>query len=235
MQSRLMGWRSLGAPPPGSTLIRDPQTWAVLGWPLYRVDLGMVVSKYIGETEKNLNALFDAAHDSNVVLQFDEADSLLGKRAEVKEARDRYANMEVSHLLSRIEQHHGPCIPTTNLRSHLDPAFMRRFRAVIEFPRPDVTAREALWRRLLPKDAPVNGGVDLAALAHSVPLTGGGIQNAALHAAYLASASDQPIDLPHIATAIWQELGKSGKPLGRKELGALGDHLPDDAVMEGAV
>lgn len=128
---------------------------AELGWPLYRVDLGMVVSKYIGETEKNLNALFDAAHGAEMVLQFDEADSLLGKRAEVKEARDRYANMEVSHLLSRIEQHRGPCILTTNLRTHLDPAFMRRFQAVIEFPRPDLAAREALWARLLDRKSVV--------------------------------------------------------------------------------
>ncbi len=221
MLSRLMGWRTLGSPPPGTTLIRDVATWddlvlpdtqrqmlheflywvrerarvvgewggrdvggplalfsgpsgtgktftasvlaEDLGWPLYRVDLGMIISKYIGETEKNLNALFDAAHGNEIVLQFDEADSLLGKRAEVKEARDRYANMEVSHLLSRIEQHRGPCILTTNLRAHLDSAFMRRFQAVIEFPRPDVAAREALWARLLPKDAPVVKDVDLAA------------------------------------------------------------------------
>lgn len=291
MLSRLMGWQSVLAPPPGATLIRDPADWhdlvlpetqkqmlreflywvrergrvvaewggrdvggplalfsgpsgtgktftasviaADLGWPLYRVDLGMIVSKYIGETEKNLNALFDAAHGNEMVLQFDEADSLLGKRAEVKEARDRYANMEVSHLLSRIEQHRGPCILTTNLRTHLDPAFMRRFQAVIEFPRPDTAAREALWARLLPAGAPLGEDVDLADLAAAVPLTGGGIQNAALHAAYLAAAEGHELGLPQIATAVWRELGKSGKATGHRELGALAAHLPETERMEG--
>ncbi len=293
MLSLLMGWRSLGAPPPGAALVRDVATWndlvlpetqkqmlreflywvrerprvvgdwggrdiggplalfsgpsgtgktftasvlaGDLGWPLYRVDLGMIVSKYIGETEKNLNALFDAAHGQDMVLQFDEADSLLGKRAEVNEARDRYANMEVSHLLSRIEQHRGPCILTTNLRSHLDGAFMRRFQAVVEFPRPDTTAREALWARLLPRRAPLADDVDLAALAQAVPLTGGGIQNAALQAAYLASAAGCAIGLPQVATAIWRELGKSGKSLGRKELGPLAEHLPEIDLADGPV
>lgn len=203
-----------------------------LGWPLYRVDLGMIVSKYIGETEKNLNALFDAAHGQNMVLQFDEADALLGKRAEVKEARDRYANMEVSHLLSRIEQHRGPCILTTNLRAHLDQAFMRRFQAVVEFPRPDRCARAALWSRLLPPQAPRAVDIDPDMLAAAVTLTGGGIQNAALHAAYLAAADQQEISLDHVATAVWRELGKSGKPMGRRELGALADHLAEDETVE---
>lgn len=203
-----------------------------LGWPLFRVDLGLIVSKYIGETEKNLNALFEAAHGQEMVLQFDEADALLGKRAEVKEARDRYANMEVSHLLSRIEQHRGPCILTTNLRSHLDQAFMRRFQAVIEFPRPDTGARVALWSRLLPPDAPRSAEIDVEVLAEAVTLTGGGIQNAALHAAYMAAARDGEITLADVATAVWRELGKSGKPMGRRELGALAAHLPE-AETEG--
>ena len=118
-----------------------------LGWPLYRVDLGRLVSKYVGETEENLNRLFDAAHGQPMVLQFDEADALFAKRGEVKEARDRYANMEVSHLLTRIEAHDGPCILTTNLRKQLDSAFTRRFQLVVEFPRLDAAARSELWRR----------------------------------------------------------------------------------------
>jgi hypothetical protein len=199
---------------------------AELGWPLYRVDLGMLVSKYIGETEKNLNRLFDAAHGREMVLQFDEADALLGKRAEVKEARDRYANMEVSHLLSRIEQHRGPCILTTNLRSHLDSAFTRRFQAVIEFPRPDAAARAALWARLLPPGAPRADDVEPALLGRAVAVTGGGIRNAALHAAYLAAGEDRPITLADVAVAVWRELGKAGKPLARGELGELAAHLP---------
>ncbi|MFP2929691.1 ATP-binding protein, partial [Pyxidicoccus sp. 3LG] len=126
-----------------------------LGWELYRVDLGALVSKYIGETEKNLTKLFDAAHGRNVILLFDEADSLFGRRGEVREARDRYANQEVSHLLARIEQHDGPCILTTNLKGNLDPAFTRRFQAVVEFPRPDSRAQARLWKALLPPRAPL--------------------------------------------------------------------------------
>ncbi len=203
-----------------------------LGWPLYRVDLGMIVSKYIGETEKNLNGLFDAAHGREMVLQFDEADALLGKRAEVKEARDRYANMEVSHLLSRIEQHRGPCILTTNLRGHLDTAFMRRFQAVIEFPRPDAEARAALWSRLLPPKAPRAAEVDPQMLGQAVALTGGGIRNAALHAAYLAADTGQEIGLATLALAVWRELGKAGKPLARKELGELAAYLSETETGE---
>ena len=108
-----------------------------LGWPLFRVDLAALVSKYIGETEKNIGRLFDATHGRRVVLQFDEVDALMGKRGELREARDRYANMEVSYLLARIESHDGPCILTTNLRSQIDKAFCRRFQMVVEFPRPD--------------------------------------------------------------------------------------------------
>lgn len=115
-----------------------------LGWDLYRVDLGALVSKYIGETEKNLNVLFDAVHGREILLQFDEVDALMGKRGEIKDARDRYANMEVSHLLSRIEQHQGPCILTTNLRKQIDQAFQRRFHFVVTFPRPEAPERLAL-------------------------------------------------------------------------------------------
>ena len=140
-----------------------------LGWPLYRVDLGTLVSKYIGETEKNLNRLFDAAHGRAMVLQFDEADSLFSKRGEVKEARDRYANMEVSHLLARIESHRGPCLLTTNLRDNLDPAFARRFQVVVDFPRPDARARARLWERLLPPRAPRSAALAASTAARLAP------------------------------------------------------------------
>ncbi len=213
-----------------------------LGWPLYRVDLGQLVSKYIGETEKNLNRLFDAAHGEPMVLQFDEADALLGKRGEVKEARDRYANLEVSHLLARIEQHRGPCILTTNLRGQIDSAFTRRFQSIIEFPRPDASARALLWDRLLPRRAPRSDDLDLASLG-AVNLTGGQIRNAALHAAYLAAAErgkgddDQAVHAPgiaarHAAIAIWRELGKAGRTNPRSELGALATDLPAQVGTE---
>ncbi len=199
---------------------------AELGWPLYRVDLGKLVSKYIGETEKNLNRLFDAAHDRAMVLQFDEADSLFSKRGEVKEARDRYANMEVSHLLARIEDHHGPCILTSNLRAHLDPAFVRRFQMVVEFPRPDTACRARLWAQLLPPRAPRDPDVAPHFLAAAVNLTGGSIRNAALHAAYLAAGEGASIGLRHIAVAVSRELGKDGRALSSGDLGPLLEFLP---------
>lgn len=201
-----------------------------LDWPLYRVDLGRLVSKYIGETEKNLNRLFDAAHGQPMILQFDEADSLFSKRGEVKEARDRYANMEVSHLLARIEVHHGPVILTTNMRQHLDPAFARRFQVVVDFPRPGAEARTRLWRRLLPPRAPGSAQVDAAFLGSAVNLTGGNIRNAALHAAYLAAGDGQRITLPHIALSVWRELGKDGRELSPSDLGALAAHLPKEGL-----
>lgn len=199
-----------------------------LDWPLYRVDLGRLVSKYIGETEKNLNRLFDAAHDMPMILQFDEADSLFSKRGEVKEARDRYANMEVSHLLARIESHSGPVILTTNLRKHLDPAFARRFQIVVDFPRPEAQARSLLWRRLLPPKAPGVAELDFTFLGQAVNLTGGNIRNAAMHAAYLAAGDGRRITLSHIALAVWRELGKDGRELSKTALGALSHFLPGE-------
>jgi hypothetical protein len=201
-----------------------------LGWPLYRVDLGRLVSKYIGETEQNLNRLFDAAHGRPVVLQFDEADALFGKRGEVREARDRYANLEVSHLLARIETHQGPCILTTNLRRNLDPAFARRFQVVVDFPRPDAEARALLWERSLPPLAPRNADLDLTFLGAAVNLTGGGIRNGALHAAFLAAEEGGPINLAGVALSVWRELGKDGRELSIADLGPLAPHLPAGAL-----
>ena len=200
------------------------------GRPLFRVDLGLLVSKYIGETEKNLNALFDAAHGRDIVLLFDEADSLFGKRGEVKEARDRYANMEVSHLLSRIEWHQGPCILTSNLRQHLDPAFARRFQMVIEFPRPDAAARGELWRLHIPTGAPCDGDVDPVLLGKELSLTGGQIRNAALHAAFLAAGESSAINLTHVTRAVWTELAKEGGEMMTASLGKLAQYLPEEAV-----
>lgn len=214
----------------GKTLAASVVANCLGHWPLYRVDLGRVVSKYVGETEENLNRLFEAAHGRPMVLQFDEADALFAKRGEVKEARDRYANMEVSHLLSRIETHQGPCILTTNLRRQLDSAFTRRLQVVIEFPRPDITARAALWQRLLPPRAPREPGVDPAWLAECAALTGGQIRNAALHAAYLAAGDDAPIGLPHVALGVWRELSKDGREVARTELGALAPYLPEEVA-----
>ena len=203
-----------------------------LGWRLFRIDLGRLVSKYVGETEENLNRLFDAAHGQPMVLQFDEADALFAKRGEVKEARDRYANMEVSHLLTRIEAHDGPCVLTTNLRKQLDSAFTRRFQMVVEFPRPDAASRAELWSRLLPPQAPLAESVDPVFLGNAVALTGGGIRNAALHAAYLAAGRGDAIGLPHIAHAIWREIAKEGREISPQDLGALAAYLPKGLLDE---
>lgn len=196
-----------------------------LGWSLYRVDLGLLVSKYIGETEKNLNALFDAAHAKPIVLLFDEADSLFSKRGEVKEARDRYANMEVSHLLSRIERHQGPCILTSNLRQHIDTAFTRRFQSVTDFPRPDAAARAKLWQLHIPPRAPCDADIDPALLGKEFKLSGGQIRNAALHAAFLAASESRPIGLTHITRAVWTEFSKKGGELSTSSLGCLASYL----------
>lgn len=196
-----------------------------LGFPCFRVDLGMLVSKYIGETEKNLSALFDAACGHQAVLLFDEADSLFGKRGEVRDARDRYANMEVSHLLSRMETHHGPCILTTNLRRHLDPAFARRFQLSAEFVRPDAAARLALWKKLLPVTAPVADEVNLARISDSLSLTGAQIRNIIQHAACCAAADNRPISNRHLARAAHVEMLKEGKEVVLSSLGGLKEFI----------
>ena len=199
-----------------------------LGWPLYRVDLGMLVSKYVGETEKNLNQLLDAAHGQNLVLLFDEADSLFGKRAEVKDARDRYANMEVSHLLSRIERHDGPCLLTSNFKQNLDPAFARRFQMVVEFARPDQASRQLLWQQHIPERAPICNELDLELVAEAVNLTGGQIRNAAIHASFLAAAAEEPISMPLITQSIWSEFAKEGRELSASRLGKLQQYLSQE-------
>jgi SpoVK/Ycf46/Vps4 family AAA+-type ATPase len=176
------------------------------GLDLYRVDLASTVSKYIGETEKNLARLFDAAEASGAVLLFDEADALFGKRSEVKDSHDRYANIEVAYLLQRIETYRGLAILTTNLKSALDRAFLRRLRFVVTFPFPDAALRARIWQRALPPAAPVQG-LDFAQLGR-IKVAGGSIRNIALGAAFLAAARPGPIDGQCIAAAARAEFAK---------------------------
>lgn len=197
-------------------------------WALYTLDLGRIMSKYVGETEANLNALLDSLDGRRAILQIDEADGLLGKRGEVSDARDRYANLEVSHMLSRFERHGGPVILTTNLRSNVDSAFLRRFQLIVDFPAPDAPARATLWGLLLPSRAPRAARLDLAAIAEAVRLSGGSIANAAHYAAVLAAEEDTAIDLPHIARAVRAELMKDGRQVRKTEIGFLCDHLTED-------
>ncbi|PTX56102.1 ATPase family protein associated with various cellular activities (AAA) [Litoreibacter ponti] len=194
-------------------------------WALYSLDLGRIMSKYVGETEQNLNALLDSLEGRNAILQIDEADGLLGKRGEVTDARDRYANLEVSHMLARFERHSGPVILTTNLRANVDSAFLRRFQLVVDFPTPDVQARSALWKVLLPPDAPIAKRVDLDKIGDAVRLSGGAIANAATYAAVLAYADQGKVDLPHLARAIWAELTKDARQVRPSEIGFLSEFL----------
>ncbi|MBP6777630.1 MAG: ATP-binding protein [Piscinibacter sp.] len=173
---------------------------------LFRIDLASTVSKYIGETEKNLARVFDAAEASGAVLLFDEADALFGKRSEVKDSHDRYANIEIAYLLQRIEAYRGLAILTTNLKSSLDKAFMRRIRFVVQFPFPDESMREQLWRLQLPAKAP-QAPIDYAALARA-PLSGGHIRAAALQAAFAAAARGQAIDNALLTQALRGEFAK---------------------------
>ena len=179
---------------------------------LYVVDLAQVVSKYIGETEKNLDAIFDEAERAGVALLFDEADALFAKRGEVRDAHDRYANIEVAYLLQRLESFSGLAVLTTNFRQNIDTAFLRRIRFSIEFPRPDAPAREAIWRQCVPKSAPLASDVDLALLARRIELTGGSIRQVTLRAAFAAAAADGPITMQHLMAAVRAELVKIGMP-----------------------
>ncbi len=184
-----------------------------LGLVMYRIDLSAVVSKYIGETEKNLSRIFTEAHSSNAILFFDEADALFGKRSEVKDARDRYANIEVAYLLQQIEDYDGVAIMATNLRQNLDDAFTRRLDFMIDFPFPEPDSREALWLSHFPKNAPLGDDVDIAMLADRYHLAGGNIRNAALAAAFLAASDGGVISLKHIQSAIRREHQKMGRLL----------------------
>jgi AAA+ superfamily predicted ATPase len=185
---------------------------------LYRIDLAQVVSKYIGETEKNLERVFSAAERTNAVLFFDEADALFGKRSEVRDAHDRYANIEIAYLLQRIERYEGLSILATNLRQNLDDAFLRRLHFVVDFPFPDDELRLRIWRGAWPAGAPVDPGIDLPLLARELRLTGGSIRNITLAAAYLAAADGGRVTMDHVLSATRREMTKMGERLHEEGL-----------------
>ncbi|MFV0260691.1 MAG: ATP-binding protein, partial [Acidimicrobiales bacterium] len=206
------GVRMLLAGPPGTgkTLTAEV-TAARLGVDLLVVDLAQIVSKWLGETEKNLAGVFTAAERSQSVLLFDEADALFARRTDVNDAHDRYANLETAYLLHRLEQFDGLTVLTTNLRSQIDPAFIRRLDIVVDLPEPDPAQRRELWSRHLPAGAPRAADVDLAELADRYPLPGGLIRNAATTAAFAAAAARAPIDRRGLIDAIEQESVKAGR------------------------
>jgi SpoVK/Ycf46/Vps4 family AAA+-type ATPase len=182
-----------------------------LGLELYRIDLARIVSKWIGETEKHLAEVFDAAEDGQVVLLFDEADSLFAKRTEVKTSVDRYANLEVNYLLQRLDAFEGIAILTTNLDGSIDPAFKRRMSLRLQFPFPDEEMRVRLWAAHVPAEAPIAGNFNFGELARKYPLSGGYIRNSMLRGAYLAAQERRPLAHEHLVRAIaleYRELGQ---------------------------
>jgi SpoVK/Ycf46/Vps4 family AAA+-type ATPase len=209
----------LFAGPPGTGKTMAAEVIASeLGLELYKIDLSTVVNKYIGETEKNLGRIFDEASNSNAILFFDEADALFGKRSEVKDAHDRYANIEVSYLLQRMETYDGVTILATNLRANLDEAFTRRLQFAVDFPFPDEAYRLRIWQALFPDSLPRADNIDLALLAQRFKLAGGNIRNIIVSAAYLAAADGGVVTMPHLLHGARRELQKMGRLVKEKEM-----------------
>ena len=193
---------------------------ADLGLDLYVIDLSTVVDKYIGETEKNLERVFTEADGVGGVLLFDEADALFAKRSEVRGANDRYANVEVAYLLQRMERFDGLAVLSTNLRSNIDDAFVRRLDAVVEFPMPDAALRRALWERSFTPAVPCADDLDLDFLAGSFPLSGGNIHSVCLSAAYAAAERAQPVTMADVVRCLAREYRKLGRLCSEAEFGA---------------
>jgi AAA+ superfamily predicted ATPase len=185
---------------------------------LYKIDLSMVVSKYIGETEKNLNKIFKDAEESNAVLFFDEADALFGKRSEVKDAHDRYANIEINYLLQKMEEHEGIAILATNMSKSIDDAFLRRMNFIVEFPFPTEEYRLAIWQKVFPEQTPLDKKIDYEFLS-KLQISGGNIKNIALAAAFLAAETSGAVKMEHVAKAARREFEKIGKVYGKEEFG----------------
>lgn len=208
----------LFAGPPGTGKTMAAEVIAgKLGLDLYKIDLATVVSKYIGETEKNLERIFNAAEASNAILLFDEADALFGKRSEVRDSHDRYANIEVSYLLQRMEAYDGVTILATNLRANLDEAFTRRLQFAVDFPFPEAPDRLRIWQTLFPPDVPHGAELDFEMMARRYKLAGGNIRNIIVAAAHLAAADSGTVEMDHLRHATRRELQKIGRLIGDEE------------------
>ena len=213
-----------GAPGTGKTMCAQVIA-NELNMEMYKINISQVVSKYIGETEKNLQAVFNEAKTSNCVLFFDECDALFGKRSEVKDAHDRNANVEVSYLLQQIEEHDGVCILATNLLANIDAAFMRRITYVAHFPFPDAKMREQIYRRTMPALTPVSGDINWTFLAEKFELSGGYIKNIVLSGAFLAALEESPVGMSHLLRAAVGEMKKNEIIVVREELREYADLL----------
>lgn len=213
------GVTMLFAGPPGTGKTMAAQVIASeLSLDLYKIDLSTIVSKYIGETEKNLEQIFREAQRSNAILFFDEADAIFGKRSEVKDAHDRYANIEVSYLLQRMENYDGVTILATNLRANLDEAFTRRLQFAVDFPFPEEEYRRRIWETLFPPDVPRASDLNFALLARRFKLAGGNIRNVIVAAAYLAAAEERAVTMQHLLHATRRELQKMGRLVNERDM-----------------
>ncbi|MBT3219358.1 MAG: ATP-binding protein [Proteobacteria bacterium] len=215
-----------GAPGTGKTMCAEVIAGS-LGLDLFKVDLSSVISRWVGETEKNLKEIFDAAEGGSSVVLFDEGDALFGSRGEVKGAQDKFANQEVSFLLQRLEVFEGCAIITTNLQENIDEAFLRRFGAVIEFPVPTPRERFHLWNRMIPSGAPRKPDLDIEYLAQQFHISGGSIVNAAINACVVAASEDDDVGMKHVIFAVARELHKMGKQINRVHFGEYFDAVED--------
>ncbi len=206
-----------GPPGTGKTMAAEIMA-AELGLDLYRIDLSGVVSKYIGETEKNLEKIFEEAATSNAILFFDEADALFGKRSEVRDAHDRYANLEISYLLQRMEEYDGVTILATNLRANLDEAFTRRLQFAVDFPFPEEPDRQRIWEALFPKSVPSEDKLDFAIMASRFRFAGGNIRNVIVNAAYLAATDGGKVTMDHLLHGTRRELQKMGRLVDEEDM-----------------
>ena len=217
-----------GAPGTGKTMCAQVIA-NQLHMELYKINLSQIVSKYIGETEKNLRAVFTEARNANSILFFDECDALFGKRSEVKDAHDRNANVEVSYLLQQIEEYDGVCILATNLIGNIDAAFMRRITYVIRFPFPDPDTREQIYRRMIPAAAEISDDIDWRFLAEKFELSGGHIKNIVLAAAFMAAGEGRAVSMRHMLQAAVNEMKKNEIVVVRETLREYADLLDEEA------
>jgi hypothetical protein len=206
-----------GPPGTGKTMAAEVIA-AELRLDLFKIDLSTIVSKYIGETEKNLERIFSEAQNSNAILFFDEADAIFGKRSEVRDAHDRYANIEVSYLLQRMEAYDGVTILATNLRANLDEAFTRRLQFAVDFPFPEEEDRHRIWKTLFPPTVPREDDLDFALLARRFKLAGGSIRNVIVNAAFLAAADESPVSMSHLLHGVRREMQKMGRLVNEGDL-----------------
>lgn len=209
-----------GPPGTGKTMAAEIMS-GELGLDLYKIDLSGIISKYIGETEKNLERIFEEAASSNAILFFDEADALFGKRSEVRDSHDRYANIEISYLLQRMEAYDGVTILATNLRANLDEAFTRRLQFAVDFPFPEEDDRLRIWQALFPTTVPCDAQLDFSLLARRFKLAGGNIRNVIVNAAYLAAADGGKVTMEHLLHGTRRELQKMGRLLNEEDLTTL--------------